>query len=262
VKGRVWDFFGTGQLTYLYLSQTSPLYENAHTDSTVGYGAAVTIGHGTSETFRQELEGSFFRNDLRQAGRTVLPEAPDLGTSASGIATEDRAHARATLRKNWQGAMVAAWGEWNRVVSEGDPLLQAGVQTTQTLATAQALYSWFGLTGNVGRAESIQISKQEVSFLGGSLQVRPAVWLNLQMSYRRDRRILIDAPSIDGDRAEGALRFRIGEFVLSGTAFQYRDVDQATGRKTTNQGFYWTLSRDFGGWLPFISAPVRRGVVR
>lgn len=256
-----WDTALSAQANYFLLSRSTDSDPVTRRDSTFGYGASASLGHGTAETFRQEVEGSFQRNDLRQAGRPVS-DLPDLGSRTNGAATEDRTHGRVTLRKRWDVVTAAAWGEWSRQTSERDSIQIQGYETTQTLATLHLFARWGGLTASTGRTEVTQISKQEVTYLTGGLNVRPSWWLTLQGTYRSDVRKLLNAPDVDGRRAEGSALFRIGEFVLSGSAYWYREVEAGTGSVTTNRGFVWNLTREFGGWLPFISAPIRRGVVR
>jgi hypothetical protein len=118
-----------------------------------------------------------------------------------------------------------------------------------------------GLAVSAGSTRVKNGTDQEVRYVGASVSSRPAAWLNVGGSFRLDRRHLTASPETDAWRGEALVGMSIGAFRLTGTGFLAEEA-VADGSRRRNQGFTWTLSRGFGGWLPFISAPVRRGVVR
>lgn len=118
-----------------------------------------------------------------------------------------------------------------------------------------------GLAVSAGSTRVMNGTDQQVRYVGASLTVRPASWLRVGGSFRLDRRHLTAAPEIDAWRGEALAGLSIGAFRLTATGFLAEET-VAGGSRRRNKGFSWSLSRGFGGWLPFVSAPVRRGVIR
>ena len=156
---------------------------------------------------------------------------------------------------------TAVWGEGERRnTSEGfqNPV---DYRFERETLSGSVFAGRVSLVVNAGNTRLKNGTDQEVRFVGASLNVRPSTWLNFGGSYRLDRRHVTDSPNVDAWRAEALLGISVGAFRLTGTGFRTEEK-VVNGTRRRNEGFTWSLSRTFGGWLPFVSAPVRRGVVR
>ena len=53
----------------------------------------------------------------------------------------------------------------------------------------------------------------------------------------------------------------MGKLWIRGEAFQYTEYPD-DGAVRRNRGIFWSVRRGFGGWLPIVTGPQRRGVIR
>lgn len=243
-----------------WLQQDQAYQGRRSRSSSWGGSASLSVAHESSSGLREELAVSAATHELKPAG-VAETDLPDLGTGFLTARTEDRQTARLTLSAPLGGVRTVVWGEVERRdTSEGfqNPV---DYRFERETLSGSVLAGRVSLVVNAGNTRLKNGIDQEVRFLGASLTLRPSTWLNLGGSYRLDRRHLTDSPNIDAWRAEALMGVVVGAFRLTGTGF-LTEEKVADGTRRRNQGFTWSLSRTFGGWLPFVSAPVRRGVVR
>lgn len=222
------------------------------------YSAGVTIGHGNAGDLREEIDLSWSRNELRRAGET-LADLPDLGQGIAGPGTQNVSRARLTLAHASDRLQVNGYGEWTRRELAND---------TTTANTADTFASMLQLRlgnltvgANSGSTRLEAAAPQRLEYLATWLRWKPLWYMSLEGTHRIDRRRLQLQPSFDSKRTDGGLDISIGEFTLAARVFVV-DEELVGGTKRTNRGFQWTVSRRLAGWLPIVSAPERRGVVR
>jgi len=228
-------------------------------DSTLTMEATGTFGHGRDDALRTELEASWGRNQLRLIGEAI-PELPDLGVSLTGLGTEDSARGRLTLRRRWGSFSFSAYSEASHRATSRTFTGQRFTfdQLTHTL---QIMASRITLTGNLGSTRVEETDRQSIDHWSVSASWRPLRLLSLSAWYRSDSRRLTLAPDIDGERFEVRADMWVGAFQLRGQVFEtaQRSLDIPD---RTHRGFSVTLSRRFGGWLPFRTGPSPNGVIR
>lgn len=230
--------------------------ENQTAGSFVG-----NIGHGTMEGLRKEFEVEVVRNRLRitQAG-PILP--PGIGLPLPGLGTDNVWRARATLGHRWDSQFINAWGDWTR--RESDALETDMLIASETLtATVQYGARSFDIRASVADSDVEEESRenQSISTAGLLLSWRPWRSVSFSASYRFDERNIDIAPDIDGTQFQTGVRWQIGQFFLDAS---YLEVTQrpSGGPETTMRSVAWRISRRFGGWLPIVTGPQRRGVIR
>ena len=84
------------------------------------------------------------------------------------------------------------------------------------------------MTGALGSTRVHTLTAQEYDFVSASALLRPVRLFSLTGSYRRDRRRVDSSPDIDGERAEGTMRFWLGAFSLSADVFWSRERTPAS----------------------------------
>ena len=219
-----------------------------------------TVGHGRLEGLRKDFEVELDRNRLRitQAG-PIQP--PGLGLPEPGLGTEDVRRARIKIAHQWDSRFLSAWGDWNhrttRTLAPGEEVL------TETLtATVQYGARRFDIKANVADSdlEAATLERQSIRSLGVGASLR--VWrsLSLRASYRADDRRIELAPDIAGSQVEAGLRWDFGLFYLDAAILESTQRLE-DGPETAFRSVTWSLSRRFGGWLPIVSGPERRGVI-
>jgi hypothetical protein len=228
-------------------------------DSALTVEATASLGHGQDGRLRTEIEASGGRNQLRLVGEAI-PELPDLGLSLAGLGTEDSLRARLTLRRRWGSFHVSAYSEISR---RGTSRSFTGRRFTfdQLTHTLQIMGRKFTLTGNLGRSRIDDADRQSIDNWSASASWRPFRSLSLSAWYRSDSRRLALAPDIDGERFDVRADLWLGAFLLSGQLFQTTQRTLEMPERTT-KGFTVSLSRRFGGWLPFRTGPSPNGVIR
>lgn len=211
-------------------------------------------------TLRKEILLSISRNQLRMAGETFAP-SPITGATLIGAGTEDVQAGRLTLRRRWDDIfLVSAYTDYSSrrstMVFEG-----AGYQATNLANSIQLTTRTFGLLLNAGNASIQSTTAQHVRYFAGSVSWRPFRLLTLTAMARRDRRQTVYEPPLDGERIEAGGSLQIGAFYVVPEFFRSRERLRNEQQRRTS-GFTLSVSRRFGGWLPIISAPERRGVVK
>lgn len=219
------------------------------------------VGHGTLDGLRKELEVEVTRNRLRiTQAAPILP--PGLGLPLPGLGTENVQRARLTLGHRWDAQSFNAWGDWTH--RESAPLSFGQVLTTDTLtATVQYTARRFDIKANVADSDLEESSGggQSIRTLGVLASWRPWRSVLLRGSYRLDDRTIRLAPDIDSTQIEAGIRWQIGDFYLD---TGYLEIDQRIlgGPETTLRTVTWKITRRFGGRLPVVTGPQRRGVIR
>lgn len=209
--------------------------------------------------FEARFEGQWALNDAGLVGDPDL-DLPDLGFNLESLGTFDSVQGRTTLTQLWRSWRFQAYGEWTRRRSrlEFSDLDFDAESWLYRLTLGQRR-----LEASVEAGRNVVIAKadQEVRFEGATLRWRLAWWAALEGRIRRDLRDLALAPDVETTRSEVALRVQAGLFMLEARAFQTLD-ETAGGTRRNNRGVIWNIGRRFGGILPIVSGPVRRGVIR
>lgn len=254
-----WNALATGRISYGEIERRQDGATVNEEDE--AYGFTGSLGRGTVEGLRKELEIEFARNELALT-RGPLVQLPDLGLSTGQLGTDDLYRSRLTLRRRWGPRMLDAWSQWDRRESNGQSQLNAFESETLT-ASLQASGRLLNLQANVGATEVLRESRppERIDFRGLALGARPARSLSLRASYREDVRELVLTPDLDGEWLQLELTYRIGEIVLEGQAFRTEQRIAGKGERT-NRGFRWTVSRRLRGLLPVVTGAQRRGEIR
>ncbi|MFV2072261.1 MAG: hypothetical protein ACC742_06370 [Thermoanaerobaculales bacterium] len=223
--------------------------------------ASFTLGHGNAQGLRKEFEVTSSHNEVRSAG-DAIDNLPDLGVSFAAAATQNASRARLSLIHNWPGGGLDGWLEWRRNEAES-VVSQTRLTFEGMLATAQLRWASFSVLANAGTSQIDDLlgQGQELSYAGASIGWRPWRSVRLNASYRKDRRQIVLAPNVDSDRIQGTVEFGMGRLFFRAEAFQYTERSLG-GVERRNTGILWTVGRGFGGWLPIVTGPQRRGVIR
>jgi hypothetical protein len=139
------------------------------------------------------------------------------------------------------------------------------VPTTYSIDSYQGTLQlgWRELTlaGQAGATEVDELTRQEVSYWGVSASWIPIRAVTLRAGHHLNTSRLENAPDYDTDRTEVGATVFLGAFEISADAFRINSERPGTPL-TTNDGVYLSISRRFGGWLPWVTGPQRRGWVR
>jgi hypothetical protein len=222
--------------------------------------ASGSVARGDVRRLRQELEAELGRNEFRITTDPIL-DLPDLGL-ARARGTENSSRFRYTLRRQRDSRSLSGWAEWNRR-ELSDRVVDADFESDTGSASLQATGRRYQVQvqGGETRVDRSEPGRQEIRFGTALASWRPLRGLEIRALYRKDRRDLRVTPALEGERIELQTTWRLGLLVLEGRVFELEEV-LADSTKRTNRGFRWLLSRRFGGWLPIVSAPERRGVIR
>ena len=250
----------SGRTSYSRLSATGA--QGTTEEVAFSTGINGSLAHGRRQGLRQELEFELARNELRLT-RDLLVDLPDLGLpGTTGVTTEDIRRVRLSLSHDWTTRTLSGWGEWSQRTPTGD--LGSGVAATDTLsATVQLGGRRMGVVANASLTEvdGGPFGNQTVDSRGVSAHWRPWRHVSLRAAYRDDVRELLLTPDVNVVRLEAGASVSLGRFRLETSYFE-TDEQVAGGIERTNRGISWSLARRFGGWLPVVSAPARRGTIR
>ncbi len=224
-------------------------------------GISTTLGHGKSSGLRKVLEFGVARNEIKSVGEGD-PNRPDLGIGFAAAGAQDNARARLSLFHDWKGGGISGWGEWR--LREADSLIdESRLRAEDLLANVQVRMGSFSIVGDGGRTQTNQFrdAGQEISYYTGAVYWNPWHSTRIGASYRQDFRKLALAPDIDSDRIQATFEFQMGQLSMRAEFYQFTErLDVGAPRQ--NRGFYWTIRRGFAGWLPWVTGPQRRGVIR
>jgi hypothetical protein len=238
------------------LSETG---EPSTSTTAAGVAIAVSAAHGTAAGLRKELTLDYAFNDVGATG-DELADLPDLGAGFGGAGTEHRMTARLHLSHRRPGFRISTHTELSqRQSSEELNLFDYEAQ----VATQRLILGWgrFDISAEAGLTEATQATTQQVTSVGGGIHFRPWRFMTLTGSYRNQTREANLAPDVDSDRMEVVLDLRLGLFNANARVYEINEV-LVDGSERTNRGIIASISRRFGGWLPIVSAPQRRGEIR
>ena len=229
------------------------------TDTTVAFDIGGSVGRGDPSSLRADLDGGWSHNRLRAAGE-VVPELPDLGAQLGSIGTEDLLKARLTATKRLGRILAFSATDASRREQDGRFATPAARtrSLTQTLQLSTARAS---VAATLGSTRLRTATAQEYDYASASASLRPFRLLSLTGTYRTDHRRLDYAPDVDGERADGGVRFWLGAFTLSADAFWSRERTPASPLRE-NRGLILAVRRAFGGWLPIVTAGPQGGDIR
>lgn len=256
VAGTLGQLSLSGTTSSGWLAMQGPDHEQR--SSFLAYAAGLTLRSGSIQVLQGELELAYAKNKLRQAFEDVGPQPEPQALLALG--TEDNRRARLTFRRNFGAWQLAAFSDWWQ--RETTPTLNLPrLQATTLTHTFQVGFPLGNLALNAGQSQYLVVRKQELEYLSAVLSLRPFHFLGFTVSHRQDRRRLPGEPWLDSKRQEAAMTGYLGAYQFQLRAYRLEDRF-SSGRPREDRGLTWTVSRAVGGWLPIITAPVRRGVIR
>lgn len=216
-----------------------------------------TAARGTEQTLRTEVDVALTHNELRTVGEAI-GELPDLGTGFESLGTQDAARARLTVRRQLGRWRLGAYAE--RRHREQDRLQLERITFDSDLFDISLSGPRIGFSLDAGTTRGRSDVRQEVRFAAASFQWSPTRLLSLRFSYNQNRNDVAQGPQVDRDRIEGTARMAFGRYALIAQVWDQKETVSESQR--TTRGVLLSLSARFGGWLPFVSAPQRRGVIR
>ncbi|MCP4900630.1 MAG: hypothetical protein GY906_27010 [bacterium] len=236
-------------------SKEEPTLEQSFFAGSLG----ASIAHGDESTMHKRLDLIWSRNELQQVGDSITV-LPDLGASLAAGGIVDRFSGRLSFARRWGSFHANFFSDWSQRRSTGDSVGE-GFLVDRLVHTLQIDGRRFGLQVNGGETAIRQETRQTVRYLSVGLSWRPRWYLSFQLSYRDDLRQLDLGPGVDGSRFQSSVEVNFGRFLFRGDVFQTIER-QVAGIERVNRGFSWSLSRRFGGLLPLVTGPQRKGVIR
>lgn len=222
------------------------------------YSAGLSLAYGSDTSLRQQLDASYSKNDLTLSGEAA-GDFPDYGVAFFGAGFEDNAAVRLTLSKQVSDLRLSAWCDLR--ATRTSPVSVEPLEINDLIYSIQLTSGRIGLTASGGSTEVLDGVDQTIDFVSATGSFRP--WRSLQFNalYRTDVRRMENAGNVDSSRIEAGAQFQLGLLVLGFSYFDNRFVD-SDGLETVNKGMTATIRRSFGGSLPIVSAPVRKGTIR
>jgi len=226
--------------------------------TTFSWSAGGTVGSGNEDRLRAELDLYAARNELRTVGDPLL-DLPDLGADYDRIGTQDAARARVTLRRRFARWHLSTYLEHRRRQRVATELPTIRVTSDTFSLTADGPRVGFMLNaGNTdGRSDE---QRQTVRFYSASAHWSPLRFLSLRGSYLDNRSRVEYGPDVNRQRIEASARLIYGRYALFAQIWDQRETVSSSPRR--NRGVTLGFSARFAGWLPFVSAPQRRGIIR
>lgn len=245
-----------GVLSYLSLTSNDEALTPSSTDLSAGGG--FSLAHGDTSGLAKLFEVSVNNNQFRSSGE-VVEGIPGSG-GISGTGTEDRTSARLSFARQRNQFGANLWGQWEKRESSGDAVVNPFSSTLVT-GSLQVNGPRFNAQAGLGATTLVTTSTEKVHYVAGGASYRPWHFLQLEGSYRTDTRVLALAPDVDGSRWEGGAAFQFGRLVLRAHIFEATEAVEGSNERT-DTGFNVSLARSFQGWLPIVTGPQRRGVIR
>ena len=258
-KDAAYDWLVGGRISYGRLERRNA--SETHDESTTGFSANASVGHGDAKRLRKELEIEAGRNQIRSSRSELVTDLPDLGLPSTVLGDVDYHRARVTLSHRWDSKWLTGLGESSRREASDDG---AGTFESETLTAALRFGSaQMTIQANAGTTQVNQTVRgdQEIRFVGIGARWRPWRYVSLNGSYRQDQRELALVPGIDGYRAELGLELSIGQVQVLASLFETIERLE-DGGELENRGLRWSISRRLAGWLPIVTGTQRRGVIR
>jgi len=231
--------------------------EGSQETTVVAWSAGGTVGTGTEEHLRAELDLALAHNELRTVGGALV-ELPDLGTEYERIETQDGARARLTLRRRFGRWRLSTYVEHRR--REQESFRISPIRVDADVLDVTFTGPRVGFTLDAGKTRGRSDLRQDVRFFAASLHWTPLRYLTLRASYHTNVSEVSQGPDVDRQRVEGTAQLRFGRYNL--LAQLWDQAETVAGSRRRTRGALFALSARFAGWLPFVSAPQRRGVIR
>lgn len=250
------EIAANGTVAYLSLTSNDEALTPSSTDLSAGGG--FSLAHGDRSGLAKLFEVSVNNNQFRSSGE-VVEGIPGSG-GISGTGTEDRTSARLSFARQRNQFGANLWGQWEKRESSGDAVVNPFSSTLLT-GSLQVNGPRFNAQAGWGATTFVTTSSEKVHYVAGGASYRPWYFLQLEGSYRTDTRVLALAPDINGTRWEGGAAFQLGLLVLRAHMFEATEMVEGAGGRT-DTGFTLSIDRSFQGWLPIVTAPQRRGVIR
>lgn len=255
--------FALGLSAGVNLSQSRQKYrEGDATQNAFGVSTQLSLAHGRPEGLQKQLELLYSQNELRSAADEDL-DLPDLGVSITGIAATDLAEARLSLRRQWRGAQFQARIETRQRTRADDRIDLESFTLTQSTASASL--------GRGSLSFGLSASQSEVELDQRLASSARSANANFGWRVQRDLRVhggasIFDQqdplfPDVRSERFDFGATYHVGLLDLS-ARFVQTTVLPVDGSERRNRLLIWTISRTFGGWLPVVSAPKRKGTIR
>lgn len=223
----------------------------------------IVIARTGTGGISQRLELAASRNEFSSAGEPI-PGLPDLGFRVAPTGFQDSGRARFSVARNLDARRLSLWAEYGvRRFEQDSRDGTAGTGTISDLLVsaqlntprAQLLFS--GGSTEVDATGSLQ----NVDFYSGSLAVRASRNLSLIATWLHSRQDVELAPDITLERLDAGAEVAVGAVRLGArSSFTREQRQDALAFDSTSLEIY--VRRDFGGLLPIVSAPVRRGVIK
>lgn len=217
--------------------------------------------HGLSQRF--EVAGA--RNEFNAAGESIAG-LPDFGVGITRPGFQDSARARYSLSKTFGSRRASTWAEWGarrfeREAVEVNEAVDSG--TIEDFRVSIQLSSTRTQLLINGGSTTIDETRgaQNVDFYSGSLSVRATGRVSITASmFHSDQNVDL-APDIRLERLDAGVEFEAGLLRVGARAF-FTEEERVAGIELDSSGVEFHVRRSFGGYLPIVSAPVRRGVVK
>lgn len=248
----------TGRGSYGTLKREGPTM--TQDESSFAAGLTGTVAHGHSKRLRKGMEFEISRNEQRVTREFVLG-LPGLGLPANALGQQNFERVRLSLSHAWDHKGISGWGEWSHRESTNHGSADEFDTDTYT-GTLQFNGASYSVTGGAGvnRMANGVTGAEQMSYYSLSAAWQPTRYLNILASYTDDSRDLILVPDVEGSIASIGFKLRAGLLNLAAQAF--REESTAANMDRVRQGFSWTVSRTFAGWLPILTGTQRRGVIR
>lgn len=259
LSGRLGFFSGNviAGVTHRRLRASGPKVQPDQSSLATSLGGSLS--GGDESRLRVGLDAEWSRDDLQLAG-TSVESLPDLGATL-GAGSEHRTWARVTLGHTGdRGGRFLLYSEATR--RDVTPLAWGASYRLDTQSHSLS-GTWRRISGtlNAGTTEVSGSAASRVEFLAADVSFGLTRFVAVHASHRRDQRRVTLGPDIDRVRTDLAIELTAGALILRVNA--YEDGERPVGsQRRTNRGVAWTLTRPFAGWLPIVSAPERRGVIR
>ncbi|KAB2962496.1 MAG: hypothetical protein F9K16_08900 [Thermoanaerobaculia bacterium] len=221
----------------------------------------ASLATGSPARLRAEIGAEAGHNQLRLSASQTSP-VPEPEVVQAGVMDEDYLRARVRLERRQGQRGASGWLDWN--LSRGSvPGIETRMERASGSLTVQAQSR--NLTGSASAGVS-DVSggagfDQRIDYAALVTSLRVFRYVDLQASWRADRRKLVNLPDVEASRIEASVVFHAGLLDVRTSAFEARDRG-ASGPYHVHRGISWGISRALAGWLPIVTGARRRGEIR
>jgi len=256
---RRWDALLSGTGTYGLVQIENEVETNDRTEA--GFDLIGSVARGSRGGLRTSFEAEISRNQLRLSTDPIL-DLPDLGLSRNRLGAQDYARARFGLDRSKGSHSISGWIDWTRRQSSGD-LDLSNFRTDAYTAVLGYNARRFDLRSSLGQTETSSEARdpQTLRYAGLQARWRALRFLDLRASYRKDLRMVVFAPNLDGEQFGGGLTLRLGLVDVDVAVLAFNNqLDELND--VSRRSIVWSVSRRFAGWLPIVTGTQRAGVIR